>query len=481
MKRSSRRTFLRAVGAGFAALPCFRLVENSFAQSMGEALPLKFVTIYHPHGVAAEHWVRRSTDTETNFDLKFENSSLTPFDDPGTYGKSFKDKIIVIEGIDLISSANGHDTAGTILTGSRIGGELKPKNISLDQYLAVEKGLGNATPVTSVALAVGTKELKSGEALSYGPGGEPLSKIIDPVKAYELLLAGASGGGMPDPAAERARRLGQGVLDFVRADVNRLRSRLGSTEREKLDQHLSALSDLEKRLSGPATGGGGGAVSCNATAPSSFPKLERYNGGEPYFDAITDAHIDVLAQALACDVTRFATLFLNDLSYDGNPLGLPADNHGSVAHTYSGSSVGTNGNPVGGGDPSTWLPLAKFNRYSYSKVARLMQRLDELGVLDSTLIYVSSDMGNPALHSTRNVPTVLAGGANGKFRMGRRIKLTPDCPESNLWCSENDAVFQGVTNNHLLISIANAFGVELNEFGDQPDPKLNTGPLSELA
>ena len=70
------------------------------------------------------------------------------------------------------------------------------------------------------------------------------------------------------------------------------------------------------------------------------------------------------------------------------------------------------------------MPLAKFNRYSYGKIALFMQKLAAAGVLDNTLIYASSDMGNPALHSTRNVPTVLAGGAAGtKFRMGRRLKM----------------------------------------------------------
>ena len=81
------------VGGGFASLPFFRLIENSYAQSMGETLPLKFVGIYHPHGVCAEHWVARGTDTETNFDLEFENSSLSPL-------APFKDKLIAIEGID---------------------------------------------------------------------------------------------------------------------------------------------------------------------------------------------------------------------------------------------------------------------------------------------------------------------------------------------------------------------------------------------
>jgi hypothetical protein len=474
MKASNRRTFLRTVGAGFASLPFFRLIENSYAQSSGDTLPLKFICIYHPHGVSAEYWAQRGTDSETQFDLEYENCSLSPL-------APYRDKLLVIEGMDLMSSANGHDTAGTILTGSRVSGELKPANSSLDQFLAVEKGLGEATRVTSVALAVGTKDLKSGSSLSFGPGGEPISKIIDPVKAYDLLFEGfsPSGGSMPDPAADRRRRVGKATLDFVRADVKRLESRLSGEERQKLEQHLTSLSELEKQFAEPGTGGPVSA-SCAPARPSAFEKLEQYNGGEPFFDAITDAHIDVLAQALACDVTRFATLYMNDLSYAGNPLGLPTDNHGSVAHTYSASPIGHNGNPVGDGNPATWLPLANFNRYSYTKVARLMKKLDELGVLDSTIIYISSDMGNPALHSTRNVPTVIAGGANGKFRMGRRIKLAADCPADASWCAENDAVFTGTTNNHLLISIANAFGVDLNEFGTQPEAKHKSGALTQL-
>jgi Protein of unknown function (DUF1552) len=477
----SRRAFLRAMGAGFAALPFSRLLENSVAQAAGEALPLKFVTIYHPHGLSAEYWAMRSGDTETSFDFGYENCSLKPFDDAATYGKSFKDRVMVIEGIDHLSNANGHDSAGTILTGSRIEGGTKPQNISLDQYLAVTKGLGSGTRVTSLSLGVGIDGTAAGQTLSFGEGGVALPKIIDPAKAFDLLFDGVVIGN-EDPAAaadaERKRKRSQSVIDYTKWDIKRLRARLAPPEQQKLDQHLTSLSELEKQLGG----GVGGGLSCKLPArpdSSKFPKLQMYNGGEPYFDAITDAHIDVLAQALACDLTRFATLYMNDLSYADNPLGLPADNHGSIAHTYNPSPVGNNGRP-GAGDPASWVPLAKLNRYSYSKVARLMQRLDELGALDSTLIYVTSDMGNPSLHSTRNVPTVLAGGAGGKFRMGRRLKLKVDCPTDTPWCAENDKVFTPVPNSKLLVSIAQAFGVDINEFGTQPDPALTTGALSEL-
>ena len=443
--------------------------------------PLNFICLYHPHGISAEFWAMRAADTETSFDIAYDKCSLQPFDDAATYGKSFKDKILVIEGLDHLSNANGHDSAGTILTGSRIDGNKKPANSSLDQFLAVEKGLGAMTPVTSVSLGVGLDVTESGYTLSFGPGGAALPKIIDPVQAFNVLFGNFT---LPDDpaaraAAEHRRKVGMSILDFVRGEIGDLRPKLGSIEQQKLDQHMTSLREIEKRLQ---TGDAGTGVKCALPAKpdaSKFPKIKQYNGGEPYFDAITDAQIELIANAIACGVTRFATLFMNDLSFAGNPLGLPTDNHSDVAHTYDPSPVGNNGRP-GAGNPATWEPLAKFNRYSYSKVAKLMQRLDALGALDNTLIYCASDMGNPSLHSTQNVPTLLAGGAGGKFRMGRRLKMAADCPSNNPWCDPTTAGFSGVTNNHLLVAIAQAFGVTVDTFGTQIDPKNTTGALPGL-
>ena len=471
-----RRGFLRAVGAALATLPFFRVVENAYAQSMGEAVPQRFIGVYHPHGIAAELFAKRHGDTETKFDITYPDSPLQPFDDPQTYGRSFKDKIVVIEGLDLLSSTNGHESAATILTGSEITDDL-PQNSSLDQFLAVENGLGSPTRVTSLALAVGNSELKAGETLSFGAGGIPISKMIDPVLAFDYLFKDAIVG--TDPAAqaqaERRRRLGQSLIDFVNGDVKRLRARVAPLEQQKLDQHLQALREHEKKLQGISPRAG-----CLLPArPNAFPALLRHNGGEPYFDAITDLHIDLLALAMSCDITRFATLVTSDLSYEGNPLGLPADNHGSVAHTYAASALGYGGRPVGNGIPETWKQLAKLNRYSYGKVAHLMRRLDEASILDNTLIYASSDMGNPAAHSTRNVPTVLAGGINGKIRMGRRITYRTDCPLGTL-CTPHSREYRTVPNNWLLVSIAQAFGVPTWSYGRQFDNTISTGTLAEL-
>src|SRR5687768_11997224 len=72
-------------------------------------------------------------------------------------------------------------------------------------------------------------------------------------------------------------------------------------------------------------------------------------------------------------------------------------------------------------------------------------------------------------------------GNNGQPGMGRRLRMQPDCPVDDAFCNDRDAEFHRITNNHILVSIAQAFGVDVDSFGTQPDPQLTTGALSELA
>ena len=503
-RSATRRSFLRAVGAAATALPFYQLLEDSVAQAAGEVLPLKFLTMSHPHGIASEYWGMRSAtspeimaeglslrggDTETSFDIAYPNCSLQPFDDAATYGKSFKDRLLLIEGLDL--AADGHDAVASILTGSPLTGGL-PSNSSLDQYLAVEMGLGASTLRSNVALCVGDPNPHAAVTLSYGPGGVGLSKIISPFEAFDYLFSGFVPPNDSAGQAALARRnaLGQSVVDYVREDCNRLRGRLAPPEQLKLDQHLASIRDLEKSFGGLS----GAACAMVPTRPSEadFPgdpnKLMRFNGGEPTFDAVTNLFVDLIAQAFACDVTRFGTLVLNDLPWDsaGNAktdsLGyeLSSDFHNEVAHRYTSYGFDWQGKLASQGDQATWLPLAKYNKYVHSKVARLMQRLDELGALDSTLIYVTSELGNPNLHSSASVPTLLAGGANVPFRFGRRLRIASDCAPPNDSCKPRDAAYASGANNHLLVSIAQAFGVETDTFGKGLDASFTTGALSGL-
>lgn len=218
--RRDRRTFLRCLGLGAATLPFYKMLETSFVHAQTGSAPKRLVTMYAPHGVAKEFYNRRAGEDELHFDFGYENCSLSPFDDATTYGKSFKDKILVLQGIDIaaaIESGNtGHEAGLSLFTGSGAVGNTA-RNPSIEQYLAVEKGLGAETRVTSTVLGVGEESLEVGWAISFGSSGNPLSKTIDPVATFDQLFADLVLQDDPGARAqyEQDRRMGQSVIDFI--------------------------------------------------------------------------------------------------------------------------------------------------------------------------------------------------------------------------------------------------------------------------
>jgi hypothetical protein len=450
----NRRAFLSALGAAGA----FVGLEGSRGASAAplparsaSGKPLRLVCVYMPHGRAHELWQPRG-----DFDIAFADSTLAPFDDAGRFSRSFKQELLVVDGVDLSAGiavgTTGHDAPRAIFTGSGANG----KNPSIEQFLASDQGLGADTPHTSVVLGVGNEASDIGSNVSWARGGTPVPKWIDPSQTFTELFGTPLGAKKEE--LERDRRTGKSVLDAVRADLVRLAARAPASERAKMDQHAQALREIEKRLVGVKRS----CATPDVPDPAKFPRLRAYGGGEPYLDAVTDLQIDLLARALACDITRFSSLFLADLTRTGLAPELPNDVHGEVAHRYDAK---TDKHP---GTPSTWLALGIQNRYTHTKLARLLQRLDEAGVLADTLVYASSDMGDPARHSSRSVPTLLLGGAGGHFKMGRYVDL------------RRAGAHEGTPNNRILVSICQAFGIQTNRFGHAADAGIVTGRLDEL-
>lgn len=455
-----RRAFLRAVGASAVAFPFFRLLERS---AVGQAQGLsRLVTMFHPHSASSPLFKMQSGESATNFSLTYADSVLSPLE-------PHKQRLAIIEGLDLLNAA-GHDAPKTIFAGSNA------TSATLDQYLAVDKGLGDATVVTSLTVSVGTGDQSvAPDVISLGAGGAIIPQISSPAKAFTKVF----GAFQPVAAANEASgtnyayERGKSTLDYLRGDIERIRSRLAAPEHYKLDQHLTALRDVEKRLdalNGTGQGGGGGSESCQVpTEPPSHPTYSTWNNGGPHADEDHNLHIDIVTQAFACDVTRFVSFYQGDLSRGAitgtgyeNQQGYTTstDVHNDAAHPYVPATR------------ATWVKLGVQNRYSYGKLARLMDRLVEAGVMDDTLIIMAGDMGDPALHSSRDIPVVVAGNAGGKFKTGVRIKLADDCPPDNMWCTPK----KDNSMTKLLVSVANAFGAGVNGFGVE----TNVGPLSEI-
>src|SRR5262249_14982764 len=137
-------------------------------------------------------------------------------------------------------------------------------------------------------------------------------------------------------------------------------------------------------------------------------------------------------------------------------ISVPADFHIEIAHKID------DGN-IDGVALNHHQALAAVQRYYHGKVARLMQRLQDAGVLDSTVLVSGTEGGMGASHQTRHVPIVMAGGANGAFKMGRRI-VAPgrvakpgDYPVQPNGDKAIDERLLPTSHNPILVAVANAF------------------------
>jgi hypothetical protein len=456
-----RRAFLRAIGTTAVAFPFFRLLERS-AIGQGQG-PSRLITMYHPHAASSPLFKMQNSDSEKNFSLTYADSVLSPLE-------PHKQRLAIIEGLDLMH-AQGHDAPKTIFAGSN------GTSATLDQYLAVERGLGDETVVTSLTLSVGTGDASSApDVISLGAGGAVIPQISSPARAFDKVFGGFTPVANANEASgtNHAYAQGKSTLDFLRGDIERIRGRLAAPEQYKLEQHLTALRDIEKRLDAMngGSGGGAGGVSPGCSPferPREYPTYSTWNNGGPHADEDHNVHIDLIAQAFACDITRFVSFHQGDLSrgavagsgYENQEgYSLTTDVHNDAAHQYAPESR------------ATWVKLGVQNRYSYGKLARLMDRLVEMGVMDDTVIIMAGDMGNPSLHSSRDIPVVVAGSAGGKLKTGVRIKLADDCPPNDQWC--NPKTDNSITK--LLVSVANAFGANVNGLGTE----TNVGRLSQI-
>jgi hypothetical protein len=463
---TSRRSFLRALGAVAATMPFARLLERSAFGDPPAGPPLRFAAVYVPNGNPTEFW-----RPQPGFIINGLNQSLQPFDDAATFGMSFKDKLIVIDGIDNMvaseSNSGGHASAPCVWTGS-INSSTGPKCESIETYLGVTKGLGNSTAFpTSIYQGANV----------FGAGGVPLDSIANPQWLFTSLFTNF----MP-PAQQNAQAAadtlarGKSTLDFVSSSLTSLQNRLAAPEKALLDQHLTAIRQIENRLTaGPQT------CSSIPTEPTSSSTS---NG-----DYVNSTVIQIFAQAFACDITRFIQMVLADPgSIIGSstqdpgvvpplPLSWPAAgqtcaddpttssdcDHLDVAHKYLVSSPFTLGGGGTAAEITTQVRLARLNKYYSTQLATFAQLLNQNMLLDNTLIMTMSDVGNPALHDCIGLPTILLGGANGYFKMGQHIQLA-----------------QHRSQNSVFVAIANAFGIPITSYGVSANPSTTAGPLPGL-
>jgi len=348
----------------------------------------------------------------------------------------------VIRGIDYVGS-NNHVAIKDVLTNQ--------SGRSLDQVVADH--LLMQAPVRALHLGVVPDYPHSFTVdgqLSFDPS--PVAHEADPVKAFDTVFGASTAppdpGGDQNAALQAAMR--QRVVSFTRDEVAALGDRLVDlpTEAAKLQGHWDALAQVGAPAPTTPT------VDCGAVSLASVEAL-RARSADPWahenFPDLMDAQIDIAAAAVRCGITRVVSLQMmhvnSQLSFAF--AGVPRGHH-DASH----SSPGSPGR----------LEHANCQRFMAEKLARLLTALNvpdpedpEHTVLDNSAVLWCSEIGDGQEHTCIAVPTVVAGSAGGLLKTGQYIQLA------------------GRSHSGLLLTLANAMGLGLSEFGPN-----STGSLQEL-
>ncbi len=426
--RISRRTVLRGVGVTMA-LPWLESLHALADTPSASAFPQRFGVLFMGNGVNEDHW----SATGQGADMVL-SKTLAPLE-------PLKHKINYIDGLfNKEATGKGIHPAmtGGLLSGAHIQkGAVIKSGISIDQLIA--NHVGDATPQSSVVLAceapmTGYHEtnysLAYSSHISWQTPDSPVPVELYPSLAFDSLFE------------NRGSLRNQSILDRVRDRAETLSKQISSTDKAKLDEYLSSVREVEKRVE--AMRKTKDAADDNAKAKNTKAiAMERPANGLP--DDLRDharLMCDIIAIAFQTDKTRVATLLqARDLSALYYPFldGVKDGHHGE---SHNNNSAGYEG-------------IARFH---LSQLAYLATKLDSMPegdgtVLDHSCLMFLSNMWIGRKHDNSKLPLVLAGGLGGTLKTGRTFDFYKAGDDNRKMCS-------------LYLSLMDRMGIHLDQFGD---------------
>ncbi len=295
-------------------------------------------------------------------------------------------------------------------------------NVSIDQFLADEVGHQTRFPTLTVGDEGG---IHGGCQISWTKSGVRVPPITGPAELFEKLFVSDS----PDRLARRSHenRVQASILDSVLDEANRLSRRVNSEDKAKLDEYLSSVRDVEKRLE-------------LRKRWESQPKPKAPFEKPANRNTVEDLPMlyELIALALQTDSTRIATL---EIGGDFLPqhLGIKKDYHGLSHH---------------GNDAESIEALITLEKYQIAQFGKFLTRLSKMkdgdrSLLDSTTVLFGSGIGDANSHRNSDLPVILAGGG---YRHGEFREVPREGPNKVPLCN-------------LFVDIAQKMGVETDAFG----------------
>jgi hypothetical protein len=329
---------------------------------------------------------------------------------------AIKDYVSVVSGMEIKSGNERGHHAGCvgILSGAPMLAQPHPNSSfvstftkpSIDQIAAA--AIGQGTRFRSLEVGISRRVISGeGTTLRYLSHNGPDSfnpPEYDPVKVFDRLFGAGftpPSGGTPPPV-NPANALRRSVLDAVTADVTDLRSRVGSTDRLRLDQHLDSIRSIENRLiqAPPTTGPAGSCML--PTKPGAITDTNSKEAIEERMKAMSD----LVAMALACDQTRVFSMMFS----------------GSVGSTVFWQVAVTSGHhDLTHNEPGNQPQVHETTVFTMKQLATLLTTLKAIpegagNLLDNCAILASSDVAGGFEHSITDYPIVVAGRAGGALK-----------------------------------------------------------------
>jgi len=419
----SRRTVLRGLGVSLA-LPWLEATSTIAKAAVVAPSPTRMAFIFVPNGVVMNNWVPKTEGY--GFELSPTLQPLAPV----------QDDLTVITGLTHDKGRANGDGAGdharsasVFLTGSqprKTDGEHIRSGMSVDQLAA--KAVGQNTRFSSLELGVDPGRMAgncdSGYSCAYSSNiswsGEsnPVGKEVNPKLVFERLF----GGGKPsevDKSQQQREALQKSVLDFIADDAKRLQSKLGRNDNRKLDEYMTGVREVERR------------IGTRTAKPVDIHVDYAIPDGIPgdYQDHMR-MMCDLMVLAFQTDSTRIATMMFANAGDNKNyrKIGV-AEGHHDLSHH--------------GDNPEKLEKISQINRFHIQQLSYLLTKMKsiregERNLLDNSMVVYGSGLSDGNRHNHDNLPILLAGSGGGTIDTGRHLRYDLETPVCNLFMSMLD-------------------------------------------
>jgi hypothetical protein len=429
-----RRTLLRGVGVTLA-LPLMEAMVPTAKAAQAARSVKRFQAIYMPNGMIMESFI----PTQTGKDYALSDT-LRPL-------AEVKDKFSVISGLSANPTRGDGHAAGCagFLTGAFIkntDGHDVLCDVSIDQLAA--KRIGGDTPLPSLELGLEPPSMTGTCVVSYScaytntlswrNSTTPMPVTYNPREVFERLFGDGDTVDQKSRLAQLKREAS--ILDFVMDDAKRLTGQIGVDDRQKLDQYMDAVRDVELRIQ-KMSASGQGAVTTDVARPAGVPDS---------FEEHCRMMLDLQILAMQADLTRVCSFMIGrELSNRAYPQLGVSEAHHMLSHHVN--------------EPERIAKIQRINQLHIEQFAYYLKRMSETkeaggSLLDNTMVIAGCAFGDPNVHDPGKLPTLLAGGL---VRTGEHIRVK-----------------EGTTRANVLLAGLHKLDVEKERVGD------STSPLSEL-